>query len=176
VSTFLDEEVVAHVSFAHPGCAALADAASLAVEAAGGRVHRGGTYLCIEGPQFSTLAESRLYRSFGASVIGMTAMPEAKLCREAELPYATLAFVTDYDCWHETEEHVSVHAVLEVSKKNASLAKNSLASLTSRLPDPERSPATRALENALLTPQQARSARARERLGWLLAKPDKEKE
>jgi 5'-methylthioadenosine phosphorylase len=167
-STFFDEEVVAHVSFAHPVCAALAEAAARAVKVAGGRVHRGGSYLCIEGPQFSTLAESQLYRSFGVSVIGMTAMPEAKLAREAQLPYATLAFATDYDCWHESEDAVSVEAVLEVLRKNADLARNAVAELASSLPEPKKSPAARALENAVLTPKEEMSRRAQERLGWLL--------
>jgi 5'-methylthioadenosine phosphorylase len=175
-STFFDEEVVAHVSFSHPVCAALAKAAAGAVRAAGGSVHEGGTYLCMEGPQFSTLAESLLYRSFGVSVIGMTAMPEAKLAREAELPYATLAFATDYDCWHESEEAVSVEAVLAVLRKNADLAKTAIAKLATMLPDPSSSPASHALDNAVLTREEAMSPRAQERLGWLLSSRDKESE
>lgn len=175
-STFFDEEVVAHVSFAHPVCPQLARAAAGAVQAAGGKVHVGGTYICIEGPQFSTLAESLLYRSFGVSVIGMTAMPEAKLAREAELPYATLAFATDYDCWHETEEAVSVEAVLEVLRQNADLAKSAVAKLAANLPDPTLSPAAHALDNAVLTPKEAMSPRAQERLGWLLGGANKETE
>jgi 5'-methylthioadenosine phosphorylase len=168
VSTFFDEDVVAHVGFAQPVCAQLAEAAASAVQRAGGTSHLGGTYLCMEGPQFSSLAESRLYRSFGVSVIGMTAMPEAKLAREAELPYATLAFATDYDCWHEEHEAVSVQAVLEVLRDNAQLAKRAVAELAAALPDPNQSPATRALDNAVITPNDSISTRARERLGWLL--------
>ena len=107
------------MGFADPVCDALAGASRAAPSAAGARVHRGGTYVCIEGPQFSTRAESLLYRSWGVSVIGMTAMPEAKLAREAELPYALLALATDYDCWHATEEDVSVEAVLAVMKRTS---------------------------------------------------------
>lgn len=111
--TFFDEGVVAHVSLAEPFCPALSHALARAATAGGLPVNSGGTYVCIEGPQFSTRAESHMYRSWGASLIGMTAMPEARLAREAELCYACLAMVTDFDVWHESEEHVSVEAVLE---------------------------------------------------------------
>lgn len=168
VSTFFDQGVVAHVSVADPVCPLLADAAATAVEAAGGTVHRGGTYICMEGPQFSSRAESRLYRSWGVSVIGMTAMPEAKLAREAELPYATIAFATDYDCWHETEDDVSVAAVLAVLKQNADLGKRSVMELASHLPDPTLSPAHAALRFAIMTSPEHIDAAARQRLGWLL--------
>lgn len=168
VSTFFDQGVVAHVSLADPVCPLLAEAAASAVEAAGGRVHRGGTYVCMEGPQFSTRAESRLYRSWGVSVIGMTAMPEAKLAREAELPYATVAFATDYDCWHETEDDVSVAAVLKVLQQNADLGKRCVTALAANLPDPKLSPAHAALSYALITSPEHIDAAARQRLGWLL--------
>lgn len=167
-ATFFDADVVAHVSFADPVCPALSEAAALATEQSGGRLHRGGTYVCIEGPQFSTRAESHLYRSWGASVIGMTALPEAKLAREAELPYATLAFVTDYDCWHETEEDVSVEAILAVLRQNAALARETVRRLCEQLPDPATSPAATALRSAILTPPEQRSPAALERLSWLL--------
>jgi len=101
-STFFQDGIVVHISFAHPVCAELSDLLYAAAERAGARVHRGGTYLCIEGPQFSTKAESRIYRQWGVDVIGMTNLPEAKLAREAEMSYATLALVTGYDTWHET--------------------------------------------------------------------------
>src|ERR1700753_2281131 len=117
-STFFDDGLVAHVGFSDPVCPLLAAAPAGAAERAGAKVHRGGTYVCIEGPQFSTRAESNLYRSWGVDVIGMTAMPEAKLAREAELPYATIALATDYDCWHATEEVVTVEAVIAVLRKN----------------------------------------------------------
>jgi 5'-methylthioadenosine phosphorylase len=129
ISTFFDDDVAAHVMFADPVChdlaASLARAAAEAVrtEGSASKIHQGGTYVCIEGPQFSTRAESFVYRSWGVSVIGMTAMPEAKLAREAELPFATLALATDYDCWHESEEDVTVEAVLAVMKKNVVAAR-----------------------------------------------------
>jgi 5'-methylthioadenosine phosphorylase len=167
-NTFFDQGIVAHVGFADPVCKALAQAATGAVEQAGARVIANGTYVCIEGPQFSTRAESELYRSWGVSVIGMTAMPEAKLAREAELPYATLAFVTDYDCWHRTHAPVSVDSVLQVLKNNSALAKRALALLARCLPDPARSPASSALKFALLTPLERTTKASRERLGWLL--------
>jgi 5'-methylthioadenosine phosphorylase len=122
----------------------------------------------MEGPQFSTRAESLLYRSWGVSVIGMTAMPEAKLAREAELPYATLALATDYDCWHTSEDAVSVEAVLEVLNRNSSLAKRVVIELSKDLPDPEQCPASRALDGAIITTQSAIGPEERARLGWLI--------
>lgn len=116
--TFFDQGVVAHVGLADPYCGVLSDHIRRHADATGHPVHPGGTYLCIEGPQFSTRAESNLYRAWGASVIGMTAMPEARLAREAELCYATLAMVTDYDVWHETEADVSVESVLSHLQAN----------------------------------------------------------
>lgn len=167
-STFFDAGLVAHVSFADPVCPLLADAAARAARAAGAKVHAGGTYVCIEGPQFSTRAESQLYRGFGVSVIGMTALPEAKLAREAELPYATLALVTDYDCWHETEEVVSVEGVLEVLRKNSELGKRVVVELSAQLPDREKSPAFQALRYATITAPEAITPEARATLSWLL--------
>ncbi|HMR04167.1 MAG TPA: S-methyl-5'-thioadenosine phosphorylase [Polyangiaceae bacterium] len=168
VSTFFDDDVIAHVGFGDPVCREMATAVSAAARAVGAKVHDGGTYVCMEGPQFSTRAESHLYRSWGASVIGMTAMPEAKLAREAELPYATVALVTDYDCWHESEEAVSVDAVLAVLKKNAALAQNIVAKLASSLPDPTKSAASSALAGALITDKSTISAEAKQRLGFLI--------
>ncbi len=117
--SFFGAGCTAHVSMADPVCARLGDALEEAARRAGVSLHRGGTYLAMEGPQFSTRAESALYRSWGCAVIGMTAMPEAKLAREAELCYATVAMVTDYDCWHEEHEDVSVEAVIRVLLDNA---------------------------------------------------------
>jgi len=119
--TFFGDGLAAHVSLADPVCPHLAGILADAAEAAGGTVHRGGTYLCMEGPQFSTRAESNVYRGWGVDVIGMTNLQEAKLAREAEICYATLAMITDYDCWHETEEAVSVEAVMAVLRANAEL-------------------------------------------------------
>ena len=121
--SFFGEGVVAHVSMAHPVCSRLGDALEAAAAALGLPVTRGGTYLVMEGPQFSTKAESELYRSWGCSVIGMTNMPEAKLAREAELCYATVAMVTDYDCWHPDHDHVTVEAVVRVLLDNADKAR-----------------------------------------------------
>jgi 5'-methylthioadenosine phosphorylase len=174
VSSFFDEGLVGHVGFGDPVCnelaTALATAADGAVkhESAKSAVHRGGTYVCIEGPQFSSRAESLVYRSWGVSVIGMTAMPEAKLAREAELPYATLALSTDYDCWHAGEEDVSVEAVVATLKKNIGLARRTLARLASSLPDPATSRATGALKNAVMTAPEAVSPEAKKKLAWLV--------
>lgn len=172
ISTFFEEDIAAHVSFADPVCdkltAALA-AASTGVHAKGSKgVHRGGTYVCIEGPHFSTRAESLVYRSWGVSVIGMTSMPEAKLAREAELPFATLALATDYDCWHASEEDVTVEAVVAVMKKNVETAKRAVGKLAAALPDPTTSRAHGALRGAVMTAPSAVTPAAREKLRWLL--------
>jgi 5'-methylthioadenosine phosphorylase len=170
-STFFDDAgVVAHVGFADPTDAALSQAVRDAVAAVGGKVHFGGTYVCMEGPQFSTRAESLLYRNFGAHVIGMTNLPEAKLAREAELPYASLAMATDYDCWHQSEEVVTVEAVVAVLHKNVDLAKNTLRELVSRLPDPAQSPASSALASAIITQPSHVSAETRKLLAPLIKK------
>jgi 5'-methylthioadenosine phosphorylase len=121
--SFFGEGCVAHVSMAHPVCPVLGDVALQSAQAAGVPVTRGGTYLVMEGPQFSTRAESELYRSWGCAVIGMTNMPEAKLAREAEMHYATVAMVTDYDCWHEDHDHVTVEAVVRIMHQNADHAR-----------------------------------------------------
>ena len=168
ITTFFEDGVAGHVPFADPVCALVAKALAEAAEQTGTRVHRGGTYVCMEGPQFSTRAESRLYRSWGVSVIGMTSMPEAKLAREAELPFATLALATDYDCWHDTHEDVTVEAVVATMKKNVSLAKKAIGLLAAGLPDPSKSLAHGAARGAVMTAEGAISAEARQRLSWLL--------
>ena len=170
VSTFFEDGVVGHVGFADPVCPAMSGALAGAAERAGARVHKGGTYVCIEGPQFSTRAESLLYRSWGVSVVGMTALPEAKLAREAELPYALLALATDYDCWHESEEDVSVAAVLAVMKKNVVIARRAVAELARTLPDPATSAASKALAGAIMTARDRIAPAALARLDWLIAK------
>src|SRR5580704_2060884 len=169
-STFFEDGLVGHVGFADPVCDHLSEALAIAAESGGARVHRGGTYVCIEGPQFSTRAESLLYRSWGVSVIGMTAMPEAKLAREAELPYALLALATDYDCWHESEEDVTVEAVLAVMKRNVTAARRTIAELARVLPDPAASRATGVLSGAIMTAHDRISPSARARLDWLVGK------
>jgi 5'-methylthioadenosine phosphorylase len=126
--TFFGDGIVAHVTFADPICTAVADIMFEAGRRCGAQVHSGGTYLCMEGPQFSTRAESNLYRSWNVDVIGMTNLQEAKLAREAEICYATMALVTDYDCWHESEDDVSVDAILATLRTNAAMAQNILKS------------------------------------------------
>ncbi len=167
ITTFFEDGIVGHVPFADPVCPALAAAVGEAAERSA-RVHRGGTYVCIEGPQFSTRAESLVYRSWGVSVIGMTSMPEAKLAREAELPFATLALATDYDCWHETHDDVTVEAVMAVMKKNVSAAKKTLAELSKILPDPTKSIAHGVTRSAIMTARESITEAARTRLAWLL--------
>ena len=147
--SFFGPGMVAHVSMAHPVCERLSALGADALEAIGANVHRGGTYLSMEGPQFSTLAESQLYRQWGCDVIGMTNMPEAKLAREAELPYATLAMVTDYDCWHEEVEAVSVTNVLEIMAANADNARKAIVALAGRLSGSERTPGAQGIETCL---------------------------
>ncbi len=167
---FEDVGVVAHVGFAEPIDHALSAALFDAAVAVGARAHRGGTYVCIEGPQFSTRAESNLFRSWGGRVVGMTNLPEARIARECELPYATIALVTDYDCWKTDEAAVTVDAVVAVLKKNVALAQAIIREVATRLPDPAASPASRALDDAILTHADAITAQARERLGLLLAR------
>jgi 5'-methylthioadenosine phosphorylase len=133
--TFFGRGLVAHVSLARPICPRLIDVAADAARAAGATVHRGGTYLCMEGPQFSTRAESEVYRKWGMDVIGMTNLQEAKLAREAEICYVSLAMVTDYDCWHETEEAVSGEGVMEVIRQNVAMAQEVVRQILARLPE-----------------------------------------
>jgi 5'-methylthioadenosine phosphorylase len=147
--TFFGAGMVAHVSMAQPVCARLSGLAADAVAAAGGKVHRGGTYLAMEGPQFSSLAESKLYRSWGCDVIGMTNMPEAKLAREAELPYATLAMVTDYDCWRAETEAVTVTNVLEIMHQNSALARQAIVRLANWLNETPRTLSPQGIETCL---------------------------
>ncbi|MDH4085915.1 MAG: S-methyl-5'-thioadenosine phosphorylase [Nitrospira sp.] len=168
VSTFFDNGIVAHVAFGEPMCAELRQALLTAGEHVGANLHRGGTYVCMEGPQFSTKAESRLYRQWGVDVIGMTNMPEAKLAREAELCYATLALVTDYDCWHETEEAVTVEAVLGTLHRNVALAKQILRAVMPAFTNPIECPCHRALDNAILTAPKRISSPARKKLSLLI--------
>ena len=150
--SFFGEGLVAHVGLADPVCGRLAAAAADAAEAAGATVHRSGCYVAIEGPQFSTRAESNLYRQWGGQVIGMTGMPEARLAREAELPYALLAMVTDYDCWREGEKAVDVAGVLEVMRGNVATARDTLARLAASLPEArDPSLADTALDGAIMT-------------------------
>ena len=154
--SFFGSGVVAHVGLADPVCPRLHGLAADAAGAAGAAVHRGGTYVAIEGPQFSTRAESALYRQWGGDVIGMTAMPEARLAREAELPYALLGMVTDYDSWRDAEGGVEATEILAVMRANAATARNVLVELARALPEERApSPIDRALDAALVTPRAA---------------------
>ncbi len=168
--SFFGEGIVAHVSLADPFCAPLASVVAEAVAEAGARVHRGGTYLCMEGPQFSTRAESELYRSWGATVIGMTNLQEARLAREAELCYATMAFVTDYDCWKKDEEPVTVEAVIERLGKNAERAKQAVRTIAAHLPEERPCACATALDNAVITAPGCRPRETEKRLELLLAR------
>jgi len=151
VSTFFGRGLVAHVAFAHPLCADLSTIAADAAEAVGATVHRGGTYVNIEGPQFSTLAESRLYRSWGMDVIGMTNLQEAKLAREAEICYATLALVTDYDCWHPDHDSVTVDLIVANLTQNAATAKRTIAGAVERTSGQRTCACKDALATAIIT-------------------------
>jgi len=159
--SFFGPGFVAHVSMAHPVCPRLVSSMSAAAKLAGIKHVVGGTYLAMEGPQFSTFAESNLYRSWGCSVIGMTAMPEAKLAREAELPYGIVAMVTDYDCWHQDHDHVTVEQVIKVLNGNADNARALLKALAPML-GPKRTPSPlnieTTLDTALITAPEKRDA------------------
>ena len=168
VSTYFEDGIAGHVPFADPVCPILANATYEAAKATGARTHKGGTYVCIEGPQFSTRAESLVYRSWGVSVIGMTNMPEAKLAREAELPYATLALSTDYDCWHHSEEAVTVEMVVATLMKNVKFAREVAKRLAANLPDVSNSIAKGAVQNAVMTAPEKIPPATKDRLSWLL--------
>jgi 5'-methylthioadenosine phosphorylase len=170
-STFFGEGIAAHVAFADPICPESRAVLLAAARNAGATAHDGGTYLCMEGPAFSTRAESRLYRSFGVSVIGMTNLPEAKLAREAEICYATLALVTDYDCWHEEEEDVSVTAVLDNLSANSALAGEILRRAVLALPEARTAcECGDALRHAVITDPAAIPESARRRLAPILGR------
>ena len=155
VSTFFGDGLVAHVGFAHPFCGPLSDVMVDAASGAGATVHRGGTYVCMEGPQFSTVAESNAYRAMGFDIIGMTNLQEAKLAREAEICYATLALVTDYDCWHPDHDSVTVEMVVANLLQNARMAQQVIARAVEALPIGRDCECARALAAAILTRRDA---------------------
>jgi len=169
-NTFFDDGVAGHIAFADPVCPDLAEAAYAAARKVLRRVHRGGTYLCMEGPAFSTRAESEIYRKWGVDVIGMTNLPEAKLAREAEICYATLALATDYDCWHATQKDVSVEAILDVLRRNVENSKRIVREVARRLPLPGKCRCGEALEFALITDRKKIPPAARKRLSLLIGK------
>ncbi len=174
VSTFFGEGIVAHIGFGHPVCQQLTTILAGAVDSLqlpDIKLHKGGTYVCMEGPAFSTIAESELYRSWGASIIGMTNLQEAKLAREAEIAYATLALVTDYDCWHPDHDHVTVEMIVDNLQKNAINAQKVILETVKRLDEnPPVSEAHSALKYAILTPPQQISPETKERLALILQK------
>ncbi len=170
ISTFFGNGLVAHVGFAHPFCRVLSDVAYGSGQAAGATIHKGGTYVCMEGPQFSTLAESNLYRSWGASIIGMTNLQEAKLAREAEICYTTIALVTDYDCWHPEHDSVTVDMIIANLTQNAKTAQQIIATAVDRLPYARTCECASALKFALITRPEVVPMNTKRDLAPLVAK------
>ncbi len=170
VASFFGDGIVAHVGMAEPVCPHLATLLDKAARQTGATVHRGGTYLCIEGPQFSTRAESRIYRTWGVDVIGMTNLPEAKLAREAELCYATLALTTDYDVWHDAHAAVSVEAVVQNLLRNVEVARDVVRRLVPMVVPPRTCPCPSLLRNAVITDPRAFPPATRRRLELLIGK------
>jgi 5'-methylthioadenosine phosphorylase len=170
VSTFFGNGLVAHVAFAHPVCGPLAGIAFDACTTAGATVHKGGTYVCMEGPQFSTLAESKLYRSWGMDIIGMTNLQEAKLAREAEICYATIALVTDYDCWHPDHDSVTVDMIVQNLVANAKTAQAVIAEAVSHLPYTRTCECANALQHAILTRPEAVPDRVKKDLAPIIGR------
>ena len=167
--TFFDEEIVAHVSMAKPTSAGLSNCCETALKKLNIKNQKGGTYVVMEGPQFSTLAESNLYRSWNADVIGMTNMPEAKLAREAEIRYCTVAMVTDYDCWHTDHEEVDVGIVIQTLKKNASNAQNMIKEVVRSFKDfsIDEDPANDCLDVAIITDPKLRTKKTIKKLKYI---------
>jgi 5'-methylthioadenosine phosphorylase len=170
ISTFFGRGLAAHVGFAHPFCKHLSRLISASGQASEATVHIGGTYVCMEGPQFSTLAESKLYRSWGADIIGMTNLQEAKLAREAEICYSTIALVTDYDCWHPDHDHVTVEMVIANLMQNAKTAQHIIASAVEGLPYERTCECASALKYALITRPDAIPPQVRQELAPLVGK------
>jgi 5'-methylthioadenosine phosphorylase len=170
VSTFFGNGLVAHVAFAHPVCGALGAIAYESCTKVGATVHKGGAYVCMEGPQFSTLAESKLYRSWGMDIIGMTNLQEAKLAREAEICYATIALVTDYDCWHPDHDSVTVDMIVQNLVANARTAQAVIAESVSRLPYARTCECATALQHAILTRPEAIPDRVKKDLAPIIGR------
>ena len=169
-STFFGNGVVGHVQFADPVCGELSAALHSAAKAVGATVHRGGTYICIEGPNFSTRAESKIFRSWGVDVIGMTNLPEARLAREAEICYGTIALATDYDCWHSEHDDVSVEAVLAIIEQNVATARTIIQTVVPRLAAAPGCACGEALRYAIMTRRELIPAETRRQLAPLLDK------
>ena len=169
-STFFGNGVVAHVQFADPVCRDLSKVLADAARRAGAEVHRGGTYICIEGPNFSTRAESLLFRSWGVDVIGMTNLPEARLAREAEICYATVALATDYDCWHDAHDDVSVDAILAIIRQNVATARSIIRLAAQVLGQPPACACGEALKYAIMTDPAGMPAQTRKDLDLLIGR------
>ncbi len=169
-TTFFGDGIVAHMVFADPICPELADIVYNAGKTVGATVHKRGTYVNIEGPQFSTRAESKVYRSWDVSVIGMTNAPEAKLAREAEICYSTLALSTDYDCWNEASEDVTIDAVLEIMRKNVARSKEIIAEAVKNIPEKRECACANALETAIITDPKVIPRETKKRLDILIGK------
>lgn len=167
-SSFFGKGVAAHISMADPVCGGLAEVLRKSATETGAAVHKGGTYICIEGPQFSSRAESFLYRNWGADVIGMTNMPEAKLAREAEICYATLALPTDYDCWHTEHEAVTVENIIATLKSNVETAKKIIRKSLELLDGSRNCPCPSALENAIITSPEMMDKETKRKLGIII--------
>ena len=170
ISTFFSEGIVAHIPFADPFCPVLSDIVYQAAKEAGATVHEGGTFIAMEGPAFSTRAESHLYKSWGADIIGMTVLPEAKLASEAEICYASIACVTDYDSWHETHEAVSVEAILTTMRNNIDFAKKTIKLATGRIPAKRECVCATALGGAIVTDPSVIPAEQKKKLDLLIGK------
>ena len=170
VNTFFGEGIVAHIPFAEPFCPVLSQILYQASREVGASVHQGGTYVAMEGPAFSTRAESRLYRSWGADIIGMTALPEAKLAREAEICYAIIGCVTDYDSWQERSEPISIDAILKVMRQNIDTAKRIIKLAVTRIPEKRDCDCASALEATIITTPELIPPEQREKLDLLIGK------
>jgi len=169
-NTFFGNGVAGHVQFADPVCGELSGQLFDAAREAGATVHKGGTYICMEGPAFSTRAESTMYRSFGVSVIGMTNIPEAKLAREAEICYGVIALATDYDCWHESHEDVSVDAILAIIRNNVAMAKKIIGHAVRRIGSERDCPCASALQYAIITDRTVIPERTKQDLDIIIGK------
>jgi 5'-methylthioadenosine phosphorylase len=169
-STFFSDGIVGHISFADPVCPILSQILFEAGKEVGATVHQDGTYICIEGPQFSTRAESRLYRTWGVDIIGMTNLPEAKLAREAEICYATIAFATDYDCWHEVAGDVSIGEVLRILAQSTKIAKSAIRHAIKHLPEKRDCLCANALKYAMITAKKSISEKAKKDLQPIIGK------
>jgi 5'-methylthioadenosine phosphorylase len=170
IGTFFGRGLVAHVAFAHPFCAGLSTIAADSAEHVGATVHRGGTYVCMEGPQFSTVAESNAYRQWGMDIIGMTNLQEAKLAREAEICYVTIALVTDYDCWHPDHDSVTVEMIIRNLTENAETARRLITDAVTRVPAERTCPCASALATAIITRPDAVPAATKRELAPIVGK------